>query len=73
MATLIYKEDDGDEVSITRDIDGTYGELVDMFYSLSLGISFSQKTIDEYLDCSYNDFAITKSYEKRGEMTNDGN
>lgn len=67
MVTLIYRAEDGDEVSITRDIDPTYPELVNLFYSLSLGIGFSQKTVDNYIDCEYNDFAVSNDCRKNEE------
>jgi len=63
MATLFYKDDNGEEVMIKRDIDPIYEDLVNLFYSLSLGAGYTEQTINKFLDCEYNDYAITNDRE----------
>lgn len=55
----MYDDGDGNKIFIESDISASYGELVNMFYNLSVGAGYSSKTVDEYLDCEYNGFAIS--------------
>ncbi len=61
MATIIFIDDDGAKVEISREIDANYGDLVNLFYSLSLALSYSPEVVDKYLDCEYNDFAVSNN------------
>ena len=64
MVKITIEDEDGQIVEISRDIGPSYVELVNLFYSVSLGMGYSQKTVDDYIDCEYNDFAVSN---KRGE------
>jgi len=69
MATeLTIIVDNSEKIVISRDIEGTYMELANLFYSASIALGYATDTVDKYIDCEYNDFALSnKINNENGE------